>query len=63
MGNKINEFRKLKNLTVDAFAKELGYSVSAITKLIYNQREPSKNFFKRLKKKYPDIDINIFFNV
>ena len=61
MGAKINEFRKGKNLTIEEFAKMLGYSISAITKLIYGEREPSKNFFKKLKKSFPDVDINIFF--
>lgn len=61
MGKKINDFRKSKNLTIEEFAKVLGYSISAITKLIYGEREPSKNFFKKLKRKFPDVDINIFF--
>ena len=61
MSEKINQFRKSKNLTIDDFAKKLGYSISAITKLIYGKREPSKNFFKKLKKEFPDTDLNIFF--
>lgn len=61
MSEKINQFRKLKNLTVEDFARKLGYSISTITKLIYGDREPSKKFFKKLKKEFPDIDLNIFF--
>ena len=61
MGDKINNFRKEKKLTVEDFAKELGYSISAVTKFIYGEREPSKNFFKKIKKRFPDTDMNIFF--
>lgn len=61
MGEKINELRKSLNLTIEAFAKELKYSVSAVTKIIYNEREPSKNFFRKLKRRFPEIDMNIFF--
>ena len=63
MGTKINEFRKGKKLTIEEFAKMLGYSISAITKLIYGEREPSKNFFKKFKKSFPDADMNIFFDI
>lgn len=61
MGNKINDFRKSRNLSIENFAKTMGYSISAITKIIYGEREAGKNFFKKLKEKYPDVDLNIFF--
>ena len=61
MGNKINEFRKEKNMSVESFAKALGYSVSAVAKILYGEREPGKNFFKKLKKKFPETDMNLFF--
>ena len=57
----VNDFRKEKGLSIDEFAKALGYSISSITKFIYGEREPSKTFFKRVKKAFPDTDINIFF--
>lgn len=62
MGNKINEFRKQRNLSVDQFAELMNYSISAITKYIYGEREPGKNFFKKLKQVFPDADINYFFD-
>lgn len=61
MGEKINIFRKSQNLTIERFSGMLGYSISFVTKLIYGEREPSKNFFKKLKQAFPDIDLNIFF--
>ena len=61
MGNKINDFRKARNLSIEAFAGTMGYSISAITKIIYGEREAGKNFFKKLKEQFPDADMNIFF--
>lgn len=61
MGKKINDFRKAQNLTIERFSGMLGYSISFVTKLIYGEREPSKNFFRKLKQSFPDIDLNIFF--
>lgn len=63
MGEKINNLRKSLGLSVEEFAKEMGYSISAITKFLYDEKEPGKNFFKKLKKKYPNVDLNIFFAV
>lgn len=61
MGEALNQFRKSMGLSVEDFAAELGYSISAVTKFIYGEREPGKNFFKKLKKRYPGVDLNIFF--
>ena len=61
MGTKINEFRKVKNISLEDFAETLGYSISYITKILYGQREPGRNFLKKLKKKFPEIDLNSFF--
>jgi len=61
VGIKINEFRKSIGISLEDFAGTLGYSISYVTKIIYGQREPSRSFFKRLKEKYPSIDLNYFF--
>lgn len=61
MGEKINEFRKEKNLSIEDFAHKMGYSISLISKIIYGEREASKKFLKILKKKFPETDMNIFF--
>ncbi|MBQ7976592.1 MAG: helix-turn-helix transcriptional regulator [Clostridia bacterium] len=61
MGERINEFRKSLGLSVEEFAEKMGYSISAITKFLYGEKEPGKNFFKKLKKIYPEVDLNIFF--
>ena len=47
--------------TQEQFAKELGISKTAYEKYERGEREPSKNFLKILKKKNPNLDMNIFF--
>lgn len=59
--NKINEFRKSKNLTVPEFANKLGYSLSFTAKVIYGEKGLSFNFIRKLKEAYPDADMNMFF--
>ena len=63
LGDKINQIRKSKGLTVEEFAKRLGYSISAVIKIIYKEREPSKRFLKRLKREFPEADLNYFFTI
>ena len=54
MGDRINQIRKSEGLTVEEFAKRLKYSISAVIKIIYNEREPSRRFLKRLKQEFPE---------
>ena len=61
IGKKINAFRKNLNLSIEEFADEMGYSISAIRKIIYGERQPGRTFFEKLKKKYTNVDMNIFF--
>lgn len=61
IGKKINILRKNLNLSVKQFAKTMGYSNSAMTKIIYGERQPGRKFLEKLKKKYPNVDMNIFF--
>lgn len=43
-------------------AKQLGISESFYMKIENNERNISKNFLEKLKNKFPDMDMNIFFN-
>ena len=61
MNKKINEFRKSKGLTAEAFAKKLGYSSSTIIKVLYGERDPGRRFLEKLKMVFPDADMNYFF--
>ena len=62
MGNVVNSIRVSLGITVQEFSERLGYSISYITKIIYDEREPSRKFLKKLKKVYPEVDMNIFFS-
>lgn len=55
-------FRKEKQLTTKEMAKEIGISQSLYEKVEFGNRYPSRFFMERFKKKYPDFDMNIFFD-
>lgn len=61
MNTLMNEYRKKRGLTVEAFAREYGISLSLAEKLLYGDREPSKAFLRKIKQLDPEVDINIFF--
>lgn len=58
----LRKIRVDKNLTMKEFADTLGVSKSLIEKLETNNRKTSRQFLEKLKNKFPEIDINIFFN-
>ena len=58
---EIKKFRKTLKLSTKEFAGTLGISKSLCEKIESGDREPSRNFCSRLKKTYPEFDINIFF--
>lgn len=57
----LKEFRSSLNLTAQEFANEIGVSKSLYDKLETGARKPSREFLTKLKKKYPQFDVNIFF--
>lgn len=57
----IKEFREQLNISINDMAKQLEMSTSMYEKIEYGYREPSKKFIEKIKKKYPYIDTNIFF--
>ncbi|MBC8581209.1 helix-turn-helix domain-containing protein [Zhenhengia yiwuensis] len=58
----LKNFRYKQNLTISQMAIELGVSKSLYEKVEYGDRNPSANFIKKFKDRFPDEDINIFFN-
>lgn len=50
------------NKTQKEFAKELGISTSSYTLLECGYHKLSSNMIAILKKHFPELDINIFFN-
>ena len=59
---ELKEFRSSISMTATQFAESLGISRSLYEKVEQGCRKPSNNFLSRLKKRYPQFDINIFFN-
>lgn len=57
----IKNFRKSLNLTIEEFAQEIGVSKSLMEKIENGDRGTSRNFLKKLKKRFPQFDVNIFF--
>lgn len=58
----LKNFRISLGLTTCAFATSINVSKSLYEKVEAGARKPSRNFLEKLKLKYPQIDINIFFN-
>lgn len=54
------DLRKRKNLSALEMANKLGISESLYRKVECGQRAPSRFFMKRLKKEFPEVDMNIF---
>ena len=57
----LKDFRNSLNLTTQEFANTIGISKSLYDKLETGARKPSREFLTKLKKKYPQVDVNIFF--
>lgn len=58
---KMKEFRTSLKYTVEKMAKEIGVSKSYYEKIETGNREPSRNFIKKFKNRFPQFDSNIFF--
>lgn len=54
-------FRKSLNLNKKEMAAKLKISYSYYEKIESGERKASNNFLTKLKKKFPQFDINIFF--
>lgn len=59
---EIKQFRNSLNLTTKAFAETINVSKSLQEKIEMGIRKPSREYLEKLKKKYPQFDVNIFFN-
>lgn len=57
----LKQFRNSTNLTSYRFAEEIGVSKSLYEKVENGQRKPSREFLSKLKTRFPEFDINIFF--
>jgi transcriptional regulator with XRE-family HTH domain len=60
--SKLKEFREAKGLSQEAFAKAIGYTLSMTAKVESGAAKASRNFMEKVKKAFPEVDINnIFF--
>ena len=57
----LKEFRRSLNLTTQEFADMIKVSKSLYEKVETGHRKPSREFTTKLKLKYPQFDVNIFF--
>lgn len=58
---ELKEFRESMNMTRETFANSIGISKSLYEKIESGVRGTSKGFTQKLKKRYPQFDVNIFF--
>ncbi len=60
---KLKEFRQSKGLSQELFAIKIGVSYSMLVKVENGRANASKNFMDKIKKVYPDINIDsVFFS-
>lgn len=57
----LKKFRCSLGLTIQGFANEIEVSKSLYEKIETGARKPSREFITKLKKKFPQFDVNIFF--
>ena len=58
----LSKFRKEKGYNTKMMACNIGVSQSLYEKREFGARLPSRTFLKKFKEKYPDFDMNIFFD-
>lgn len=59
---KLKSFRLSQNMSQEKFAREIGVSLSMMTKVENGKANASKNFLDKVKKRFPSIDLDeIFF--
>lgn len=62
--NQLKEFRKSLKLDQISIAKEIGVSFSYYSKVESGFQNPSYSFLLKLKKRYPQVNIDMmFFNI
>lgn len=58
----LKKLRESLNLSKREMAETIGISFSYYEKIESGERCASRNFLTKLKEKFPQFDINIFFN-
>ena len=58
---RLKEFRRKQKMTQEGMAKKIGVTLSMYEKVERGSINASAAFMRRLKKSFPDIDINFIF--
>lgn len=58
----LKDLRKSLNISKREMAKKIGISFSYYEKIESGERYASRNFLIKLKQKFPQFDMNIFFS-
>lgn len=58
---ELKSFRLSLGLTIQEFANSIKISKSLYEKVESGARKPSRQFTTKLKSKYPQFDVNIFY--
>lgn len=61
--DELKKFRETLGFSYQDMANELNVSKSLYEKIELRQRNASNNFLKRLKSRFPQFDINVFFKL
>jgi len=56
--NRIDSFIKSKKMTRSKFANEVGVQRSNLAHFFNGRNKPSLDFFLKIKRKYPEVDLN-----
>ncbi len=63
ISDQIRQFRKYKGLTQKEFSEQLGISEATVIRYETGKYEPSTQFYKQLKLKFPEADVSQFINI
>lgn len=58
---ELKSFRESLGFTPEAFAKHIQVSISLYQKVETGNRRPSREFTEKLKRCYPQFDVNVFY--
>lgn len=59
---ELKKFRETLGFSSQEMSTELNLSKSLYEKIELGQRNASSNFLKKLKTRFPQFDVNVFFN-
>lgn len=58
---ELKKFRESTGMSPEDFAKHIKVSLSLYQKVETGNRRPSREFTEKLKRSYPQFDVNVFY--